>query len=64
MSFKIKQRWQGKAGEAEQSAEDAKAEEAVARVHIEIEVLGEKMVVNFTPTEQEQKNLPQLLQKL
>ena len=56
---------EGKAGEAEQSAEDlAKAlEEAVARGDIEIEVLGEKMVVNFTPTEQEQKNLPQLLQE-
>ena len=55
---------EGKSGEAEQSAEDlAKAlEEAVARGDIEIEVLGEKMVVNFTPTEQEQKNLPQLLQ--
>ena len=56
---------EGKAGEAEQSAEDlAKAlEEAVARGDIKIEVLGEKMVVNFTPTEQEQKNLPQLLQE-
>ena len=56
---------EGKAGEAEQSAEDlAKAlEEAVARGDIAIEVLGEKMVVNFTPTEQEQKNLPQLLQE-
>ena len=56
---------EGKQGEAEQSAEDlAKAlEEAVARGDIEIEVLGEKMVVNFTPTEQEQKNLPQLLQE-
>ena len=56
---------EGKAGEAEQSAEDlAKAlEEAVARGDIEIEVLGEKMGVNFTPTEQEQKNLPQLLQE-
>ena len=55
---------EGKSGEVEQSAEDlAKAlEEAVARGDIEIEVLGEKMVVNFTPTEQEQKNLPQLLQ--
>ena len=56
---------EGKQGEAEQSAEDlAKAlEDAVARGDIEIEVLGEKMVVNFTPTEQEQKNLPQLLQE-
>ena len=48
--------------ETEQSAEElAKAlEDAVARGDIEIEVLGEKMVVNFTPTEQEEKNLPQL----
>lgn len=56
---------EGKSGDAEQSAEDlAKAlEEAVARGDIEIEVLGEKVVVNFTPTETEKKDLPQLLQE-
>ena len=36
--------------------------EAVARGDIEIEVLGKNVVVNFTPTESEQKELPQLLQ--
>ena len=29
----------------------------------EVETLGENVVVNFTPTEAEQKDLPQLLQK-
>ncbi len=37
--------------------------EAVARGDIEIEVLGKNVVVNFTPTESEQKDLPQLLQE-
>ena len=37
--------------------------EAVARGDIEIEVLGKNVVVNFTPTESEQKELPQLLQE-
>ena len=37
--------------------------EAVARGDIEIEVLGKNVVVNFTPTEAEQKELPQLLQE-
>ena len=36
--------------------------EAVARGDIEIEVLGKNVVVNFTPTEAEQKEL-QLLQE-
>ena len=38
-------------------------QEAVARGDISVETLGESVVVNFTPTESEQKNLPQLLQK-
>ena len=37
--------------------------EAVARGDIEIEVLGKNVVMNFTPTEAEQKDLPQLLQE-
>ena len=55
----------GKEGEAEKSAEDLAKElqEAIARGDIEVEVLGENVVVNFTPTEAEQKNLPQLLQE-
>jgi len=37
--------------------------EAVARGDIQVETLGENVVVNFTPTEAEQKDLPQLLQQ-
>ena len=38
-------------------------EDAIARGDIKIETLGEKVVVNFTPTETEEKDLPQLLQE-
>jgi chemotaxis protein MotB len=38
-------------------------QEAVARGDIQVETLGENVVVNFTPTEAEQKDLPQLLQQ-
>ncbi|XDZ70269.1 flagellar motor protein MotB [Alphaproteobacteria bacterium LSUCC0744] len=38
-------------------------QEAVARGDITVETLGENVVVNFTPTEAEQKDLPQLLQQ-
>ena len=52
-------------GEKQSDAEDlVKAlEEAVARGDIQVETLGENVVVNFTPTESEQKDLPQLLQQ-
>ena len=52
-------------GKKQSDAEDlVKAlEEAVARGDIQVETLGENVVVNFTPTESEQKDLPQLLQK-
>ncbi len=52
-------------GEKQSDADDlVKAlQEAVARGDIEVEALGENVVVNFTPTESEQKDLPQLLQK-
>jgi chemotaxis protein MotB len=52
-------------GEKQSDADDlVKAlQEAVARGDIEVETLGENVVVNFTPTEAEQKDLPQLLQK-
>jgi chemotaxis protein MotB len=52
-------------GEKQSDAEDlVKAlEQAVARGDIKVEALGENVVVNFTPTEAEQKDLPQLLQK-
>ncbi|MDC1382779.1 OmpA family protein [Candidatus Puniceispirillum sp.] len=38
-------------------------QDAVARGDISVETLGESVVVNFTPTDAEQKDLPQLLQK-
>ena len=52
-------------GDNEQSSEEiVKAlEEAIARGDIEVQTLGEKVVVNFTPTEAEEQDLPQLLQK-
>ena len=52
-------------GEASENAEDVvKAlEEAVARGDIEVQTLGDKVVVNFTATDAEEKDLPQLLQK-
>jgi len=52
-------------GEKQSDAEDlVKAlQEAVARGDIQVETLGENVVVNFTPTQAEQKDLPQLLQQ-
>ena len=52
-------------GEKQSNAEDlVKAlEQAVARGDIQVETLGENVVVNFTPSESEQKDLPQLLQQ-
>ncbi len=52
-------------GEKQSDAEDlVKAlQEAVARGDIQVETLGENVVVNFTPTEADQKDLPQLLQQ-
>ena len=52
-------------GDKQSDAEDlVKAlEQAVARGDIKVETLGENVVVNFTPTNAEQKDLPQLLQQ-
>ena len=52
-------------GEKQSDAEDlVKAlQESVARGDIQVETLGENVVVNFTPTDAEQKDLPQLLQQ-
>ena len=52
-------------GEKQSDADDlVKAlQEAVSRGDITVETLGENVVVNFTPTEAEQKDLPQLLQQ-
>jgi chemotaxis protein MotB len=52
-------------GEAKDNAEDVvKAlEEAIARGDVEVQTLGDKVVVNFTPTDAEEKDLPQLLQQ-
>ena len=52
-------------GEKQGDADDLakQLEDAIARGDIEIETLGEKVVVNFTPTEADEKDLPQLLQE-
>ena len=52
-------------GDSKDSADDVvKAlEEAISRGDIEVQTLGEKVIVNFTPTEAEEQDLPQLLQK-
>ena len=51
-------------GESEAAEEVVKAlEDAIARGDIEVEVLGENVVVNFTPTEADIKELPNLLQE-
>ena len=48
----------------EDTKELAKAvEEAVARGDIDIQVLGKNVVLNFSPTKAEEKELPQLLQE-
>ncbi len=41
----------------------ADLQQAIARGDIDIQVLGSKVVLNFTPSESEEKNLPQLLQQ-
>ena len=51
-------------GDSEAAEEVVKAlEDAIARGDIEVEVLGENVVVNFTPTEAKDDELPNLLQE-
>jgi len=51
-------------GQSEAAEEVVKAlEDAIARGDIEVEVLGENVVVNFTPTEASAEELPNLLQE-
>ena len=51
-------------GESEAAEDVVKAlEDAIARGDIEVEVLGENVVVNFTPTEAKDEELPNLLQE-
>ena len=51
-------------GESEAAEEVVKAlQDAIARGDIAVEVLGESVVVNFTPTEAEDEELPNLLQE-
>ena len=61
----VKQREKDQDGGEGEAAEDVvKAlEDAIARVDIEVEVLGENVVVNFTPTEADVEELPNLLQE-
>ena len=51
----------GENEDAKELAENIK--EAISRGDIEVEVLGEKVIVNFTPSEADEKELPQLLQE-
>jgi chemotaxis protein MotB len=51
-------------GENDEAKELAKnIQEAIAKGDITVEALGDKVVVNFTPTEADEKELPQLLQE-
>ena len=51
-------------GESEAAEEVVKAlQDAIARGDIAVEVLGESVVVNFTPTEAKDEELPNLLQE-
>ena len=61
----VKQREKDQDGGENDAAEDmVKAlEDAIARGDIEVEVLGENVVVNFTPTEANDEELPNLLQE-
>ncbi|HCN31657.1 MAG: OmpA family protein [Candidatus Micropelagos sp.] len=59
---------QSKSDDAEESSENQSAEDivkaledAIARGEIEVETLGEKVVVNFTPKESQEQDLPKLL---
>ena len=59
---------QSKSDDAEESSENQSAEDivkaledAIARGEIEVENLGEKVVVNFTPKESQEQDLPKLL---
>ena len=63
--LEVQNKTQDSEGDAQDSADDVvKAlEEAIARGDIEVQTLGEKVIVNFTPTEAEEQDLPQLLQK-
>ena len=51
-------------GENEEAKELAKnIQDAIARGDIKVEALGNKVVVNFTPTKADEKELPELLQE-
>lgn len=59
---------QSKSDDAEESSENQSAEDivkaledAIARGEIEVETLGEKVVVNFTPKDSQEQDLPKLL---
>ncbi len=63
--LEVNQREKDQDGGQNQAAEDiVKAlEDAIARGDIEVETLGEKVVVNFTATDSSQQDLPQLLRE-
>ena len=63
--LEVKQREKDQDGGESQAAEDVVKAlvDAIARGDIEVEVLGENVVVNFTPTEATDEELPNLLQQ-
>ena len=63
--LEVKQRDKDQDGGENDAAEEVvKAlQDAIARGDIEVEVLGENVVVNFTPTEAKDEELPNLLQE-
>jgi len=63
--LEVKQRDMDSEGGDNQAAEDIikSLEDAIARGEIQVETLGEKVVVNFTATNADQKDLPELLRK-
>ena len=61
----VKQREKDQDSGKSEAAEDVvkELEDAIARGDIEVEILGENVVVNFTPTEAKDEELPNLLQE-
>lgn len=63
--LELKQKDKDQDGGESEAAEDIvrALEDAIARGEIEVQTLGENVVVNFTPTDSEENDLPQLLRE-
>ena len=63
--LELKQKEKDQDGGESEAAEDIvrALEDAIARGEIEVQTLGENVVVNFTPTDSEENDLPQLLRE-